>query len=142
MAPESTDVKVISRESIQAIDDLTTELVEVPEWGGSLYVRSLSGKERDDFEISMLRGKGRKQTVNLANLRAKLCVLVCVDGPDVHTAKPVFKPQDAAWLGQKSAQALQRVFVVAQRLSGLTDDDVEELTSDLGEDPSDGSGSS
>jgi hypothetical protein len=46
-----------------------------------------------------------------------------------------------AALGKKNAAALQRVFRVAQRLSGLAEDKADELVSQLGEDPSVGSGS-
>jgi hypothetical protein len=42
-------------------------------------------------------------------------------------------------LGKKSAAALNRVFEVAQRLSGITDDDVEELAKNSVGGPSDGS---
>ena len=44
-------------------------------------------------------------------------------------------------LGRKNAAALQRVFRVAQRLSGLAEDEVDELTVALGNDPSVDSGS-
>ena len=44
-------------------------------------------------------------------------------------------------LGKKNAATLQRVFRVAQKLSGLAEDEVDELTAALGEDPSVGSGS-
>ena len=44
-------------------------------------------------------------------------------------------------LSEKSAAALQRVFEVAQRLSGITDDDVEELAEGLEDIPFEGSAS-
>ena len=43
--------------------------------------------------------------------------------------------RDATLLGDKSAQELQKVFAVAQRLSGITAEDVEELTEGIKENP-------
>ena len=47
-------MKLLSRDEILAASDLTKELVEVPEWGGSVYVRAMTGTERDSYEESVL----------------------------------------------------------------------------------------
>jgi hypothetical protein len=39
----------------------------------------------------------------------------------------MFSDQDVTKLGKKSARALDRVFDVSQRLSGITKEDVEDL---------------
>jgi hypothetical protein len=132
---------VLTREDVLAAKDTQIEPVEVPEWGGMLYVRGLSGTDRDAFELAMIEQRGKKQEVNLRNLRAKLIVRCAVDSEDPDTAKPIFKLEDIEALGKKSAAALQRVYIVAQRVSGLSNEDVEELTIELGNAPSDGSGS-
>ena len=41
---------VLSKEQILQADDLKTETVEVPEWGGDVLLRELRGRERDAFE--------------------------------------------------------------------------------------------
>jgi hypothetical protein len=131
---------------IQAADDRKIESVEVPEWSGSVFVQGLTGVDRDAFEMAMIeqkrgeKGKKATQEVNLRNLRAKL-VRTAVDSDNVETAKPIFQLADIEWLGRKSAAALQRVYAVAQRLSGLSNEDVDELTTELGNAQSDGSGS-
>src|SRR4051794_22108084 len=40
---------MLSREMILSLNDVKREAVEVPEWGGTVYVRTLSGKERRQF---------------------------------------------------------------------------------------------
>ena len=47
-------VVFLNREAILAAEDLPRELVEVPEWGGAVYVRALTGAERDQFEASKI----------------------------------------------------------------------------------------
>jgi hypothetical protein len=41
-------------------------------------------------------------------------------------------------LGRKSAAPIERIFDVARKLSGMSDEDIEKLTENFGSDPSDG----
>lgn len=100
------------------------EEVEVPEWGGTVRVRAMSGWERDKFEESLTRRKGKKIEVTMANVRARLVATTVID----EEGKTLFRPGDVEVLGRKSAAALDRVFSVAQRLAGIGDEDLEELT--------------
>ena len=130
--------ELLTREQILGADDLPTETVEVPEWGGAVRVRGLTGAERDALESSMISQHGKDVQIKLANLRAKLVVRSIVD---VTGARVFSDDGDVMALGRKSALALQRVFEVAQRLSGLTAADVEELTKNSESGQSDDSGS-
>lgn len=142
---------VLTREQIKSVDDRQVEFVAVPEWSpndpeAGVWVHGLTGAARDSFEFAMLeQKKGPKgkvtQEVNLRNLRAKLVVRSAYTSDDPKTAQPVFTEADAEWLGTKSAAALQRVYSTAQRLSGLSNEDVEELTAELGKDQNASSGS-
>lgn len=114
--------ELLSREQIFSVVDFTTEDVEVPEWGGVVRVAGLTGYERDRLEASVVGKTGK--ALNLANFRARLCALAIVDDSGTR----VFSDMDVSGLGAKSAAALERVFSVAQRLSGLSDEDVENLT--------------
>ncbi len=127
---------LLSRENILDADDRKSEDVPVPEWGGTVRVRALSGTERDAYEagIVTLRGDGSKQ-VNMKNLRGRLVALSVVDGE----GNRLFTDEDAIALGDKSAAALERVFDVARKLSGLSEDDVEELAEGFASAPSDAS---
>ena len=70
---------LLSKTAILAAQDLQTEDVEVPEWGGAVRVRSFTGRERDAFEASMVRGDGRDRKVDLTNMRARLVGLTVID---------------------------------------------------------------
>lgn len=127
----------LSRDAILAANDVQFEDVDVPEWGGKVRVKSLTGKERDALESSMIEGKGKNANVNLNNLRAKLVARATVNEDE----ERVFNDADIAALGAKSAAALTRVYEVAQRLSGITQEDVDELTKNSETAPSEDSGS-
>ena len=117
-------MSLLSKTAILAAQDLQTEDVEVPEWGGAVRVRSFTGRERDAFESSMVRGDGRDRKVDLTNMRARLVGLTVID----ETGQRLFTDEEADLLGAKSGAALDRVFAIAQKLNGLSGADVEELT--------------
>ena len=116
--------KLLGREDVLKTDDSMTEYVEVDEWGGTVKVKGLTGNERDRYESSLVKGTGRNREVTMKAARAKLVVLGTID----EEGKQVFNSKDVAALGKKSAKALNRVANAIQKLSGLTADDMEELT--------------
>jgi hypothetical protein len=115
---------LLSKEEILRADDLNSEIVAVPEWGGDVRVRIMTGTERDAFEASIFDAKGKDSKVNLKNLRAKLIVLTVISA----TGEKLFIESDIETLGGKSAKALDRVFAVAQKINGIGKQEVEELT--------------
>lgn len=124
-------MSLLSKEAILAVEDLPTEDVDVPEWGGAVRIKGLSGRERDRFESSsIVTDKKGVSKPNYTNLRARLVALSIVD----ESGRRMFSDTDVNLLGTKSAAALERVFKAAQRLNGMTDEDVEEMTEDFGED--------
>ena len=122
---------VLDRNAILEAKDLPTETVDVPEWGGQVIVRTLTGEERDQYETSMIEivgeGTNREAIPKLDNLRATLCALTIVDSE----GKRLFTTDDVVELGNKSAAALDRIYDVSRTLSGLSEEDMEELAEGL-----------
>jgi hypothetical protein len=116
-------MSVLTREQILAAQDFKQETVPVPEWGGEVLVRGLTGAQRDEFEASWYTGEGKDRKLNLENLRARLVALSVVN----EKGERQFSAKDVKALGEKSALALDRVFDAAQRVSGFTGNDVEKL---------------
>jgi len=119
---------MLTKEDILNARDIVKELVQVPEWGGEVYVKSLTGAERDQFEASVVEMRGSNQRFNMKNVRAKLAAIAICD----EAGERLFSAEDVATLSQKSAAALDRVFGVASRLSGLSSEDVDNLRKNLG----------
>lgn len=116
--------ELLTKEKIVGAVDLLNERVAVPEWGGEVLVRGMSGLERDRFEASCLDDK---RQLKLDNIRAKLVAACLVD----ENGKRLFSDAEVAALAAKSGAALDRLFRVAQRLSGLAEADVKELAANL-----------
>jgi len=129
--------KILTREDILQAEDILKELVDAHEWGGDVWVQGITGKERGKFEASVILNPGAKQKLNMVDMRATLCSLAIVD----EDGKKLFTPVDVKALNEKSAAPLDRIFTVAQRLSGLTEDDVKELAEGLEDNPLEGSAS-
>ena len=129
--------KMLNRTEILEASDIKVQEVAVPEWGenAAVYVKGMNGAERDKFEGSLITMRGKDKQMNMANIRAKLASMSVCD----EKGKRLFNENDVQALSQKSAAALQRVFAVAQKLSGISDEDVEELAEELKNDPFDGS---
>lgn len=107
---------ILTRDAMLAADDLRQEKVEVPEWGGYVYVRMMGGTERDAFEAEHLKDPAK-------DLRARIAVHTVCDEQGVLC----FTPSDVVAVGKKNAAALDRIFSVAIRLNRLSKKDIEEL---------------
>lgn len=127
---------LLSRDQILNADDLKTEDVTVPEWGGTVRIRTLTGTERDAFEASMVEmkkdGSVKRQ---VENVRARLVTLCIIN----EAGEQVFNNADVRLLGNKSAAALDRVAAAAQELNAFSDSDIAELAEGFGSGPSESS---
>jgi hypothetical protein len=113
----------LSKDQILAAEDIPTKDVEVPEWGGSVRMRGLTGSERDAYELSLWQVRGEKRILRMENARARLVAMCIVD----ENGERMFSDAEAKDLGRKSGKVLDRLFDEARKLSGLTAEDVEEL---------------
>ena len=113
----------LTKEAILNTDDLKTETVPVPEWGGDVIVRTMSGTERDAYEQAIFERNGKDSKFNMDNMRARLCAGCIVDDKGAC----LFSAQDAAELGKKSGKVLDRIYTVATRLCGMSAEDIDTL---------------
>jgi hypothetical protein len=114
---------VLSRADILKATVTPRETVVVRELGGEVIVRGMTGIERDAFEASCFEGRGKKRDFNMRNLRAKMVAFCCID----EQGHRLFTDEDVIALGAVRADVIDKLFAVAQRLSGMRDEDVDEL---------------
>ena len=112
---------LLSKDAILSADDLKQETVPVPEWGGDVIVRCMTGKERDTWEAQILAA--RDDIAKLGNVRATLCALCICD----ESGERLFSDSEIETLGGKSAAALDRIWDRARALNAITQEDAEEL---------------
>ncbi len=126
---------MLTPDQIRSAVDITTEKVPVPEWAPQgtplddayVLVRGWTARERDEFEQSLSDHKKKGVTVNIRMIRVKAFIRSVVD----ESGQLAYSESDAHWLGSKSAAPLDRVFTVIQKLSGMSDNDVEDISKNL-----------
>ncbi len=113
--------KALTAEQIFQADDLTNERVEVPEWGGYVIVRTMTGVEKDRFQMATLtqhKGKIVTDLKRMKHFRTRAVSLCAANDK----GERIFTEAQVEKLAKKSAVALDRVYSVASRLNGLAED--------------------
>lgn len=131
---------LLGREQLLKKDDLEREKVVFDD-EDYVFVRQMTGRERDQWEASLLVKKRDKKgnisyEQNIADFRAKLAVhTVCDENGEL-----IFKPEDYNALSENmSAKKLEQIVNVAQKLNLISDEDRENLTNFSEDDLSDNS---
>ena len=100
----------LTREQILGADDRKNETVDVPEWGGAVKVRSMSGAEAEKY-TEIVSEEGRSGVANLA-----LLVSMCVVDED---NKPLFSDEDIKALAEKDINVLNAVATACMKVNGF-----------------------
>ena len=133
---------LLDRSKLLAKENLEIEKVELGE-GDIVYVRQMTGRERDQFEASLLKKKTNAKgestyEQNTEDFRAKLAVLTLCD----EKGNSLLQPGDYSVLSQNmSAKRLEKIIIAAQKLNAITEVDKENLTKNSEADQDDNSSS-
>lgn len=119
----------LSKAAILAAKDTKVSApIPVPEWGGDVYCKTLSGTERDAFEESYSENK-------MKAFRCRFLVLTLSDDK----GERLFDDSETTDLGKKSSVVINRLFDVAWKHNAFTTEAVEALGEGSPEGQSDGS---
>lgn len=127
-------------DDILGFNDSVLEKVSVPEWGAAgdkVYVRLMTGAQRDVWEAGIFLRKQQSEEFVFDNMRARLVAMCACD----EKGEPIFRPDQVEALGRKSSVALKRIYEVARRLNKLGKEEVDELAKNSVSEPIGVSGS-
>ena len=65
----------LTRDSILAVDDLPIKAIDVPEWKGIVYIKTLTGTQRDEFE-QLAQDRRAAKHFDMRGLKIRLVALV------------------------------------------------------------------
>lgn len=106
----------LTLDQIKAADDVKTVEVEIPEWNGHVTVKGMTGRLRSNLE--------QKVNSNAPHGDVKMMVVIaCTLNAD---GNPMFSNDDKKWLVEKAAGPIEKIFEAACKLSGITDQAVDE----------------
>ena len=121
------------REAIQAAEDSSADLYEVPEWGVIVEIRSMTARSRAHFVAEMASEDGTVGGVNdpdrIVGMWWHVIGQTCFD-PD--TGERAFDDGDDEWLFDKNARVVNDLANACMAASGLT----EEAAGEAGKDSS------
>lgn len=109
--------KLLSAAEILAADDLQTERVSVPAWGGDVLVKGLSLAEHSRIKREASDEEGM---LDEEKMQALILVTALVD----EAGAPAFTHEQAEALAQKSVTACGVVMKAIARSSGLSEADL------------------
>ncbi len=129
---------LLSFDEIIDADDIQTEYVDVPEWGGRVKVISLTGEERGKvFAAIRAHGKQIKDEDEAQSIfYARVIAASLVD----ENGNRIAGQSKAMALTKKNAAALNRVYRVCARISGIGQEEEDQAKQDLKATPSESSG--
>lgn len=116
----------LDRKSILAADDVRKEKIAVPEWGGDVFLRVLTGTDRDRFEESYSEQK-------MKAFRIRFLLLALCD----EAGQRLFGDEEGDILGKKSSVVINRLFEAGWKLNAFSQEAVDALGEDS---PTDQSG--
>lgn len=122
---------LLTADAILAAADLKAEIVEVPEWGGSVRIGVMSGACRDAFMTEVAGG------VRLSEYAARLLAKTVLDENNA----PLFTKEQIEPLQGKNKDVLDRLLAVANRINGVGATATEEIAKNSDAAPSGVSGS-
>jgi hypothetical protein len=120
---------LLNKQKLLERDELLTEKVEF-ENGDYVYVRQMTGHERDVFERSLyVMDANNKPTTKLDDFRAKLAVVTICD----EEGKLLLDSKDFLLLSNSmSAAKLEKIINAAQKINAISEADKEALVKNSG----------
>lgn len=98
---------ILTAEEVLAADDLPTETIEIPEWGGSVKVRSFTKAQQQEIRVKATKGNGE---IDESRLEMLLVLHALIE--------PQFSEDQLAQLAEKSASAIDGILTTINSLAG------------------------
>jgi hypothetical protein len=114
----------LNKQAILQVQDVVIEKVPVPEWGGDVCVRSITAAERGLIEAAAAQFSKSKGNNDFAK---SFTVTFAAKAMCDEKGERIFRDDEVALLAAKNASAISRIAEVAQRLSGFSKKEMEEL---------------
>lgn len=118
------DRELTAADILTAEDTYGPKKVQVPEWGGHVYVRRLEGTEKDNWIIGLAKQEPGDRHAGYRNVTARFVALVACDS---HGNRLFRDADQVAALGRKFSGAMERVSDAARHHNLMDREDLENL---------------
>ena len=112
---------ILTREQIQAVDDLRSRIVQVdvPEWGGSVNIRPMDVRELDEYSNDAMRSKA----TGMRDFRTRLVAYCLCD----EQGNRLFTEKDIDALAGKSGTVMDRLYRACDELNDIGPKKIEDI---------------
>ena len=107
----------LTKQDILNSQDFELIELEIPEWGGKVYLRPFSLEQRERLEVAQ---KNPDATVH-SLMGLTVAMSICDEDGNL-----LFTPDDVDTLKQKSSKAIQDIFSSVTELNGFSDKNADE----------------
>ena len=130
----------LTKDDILQVQDLPVKEVFVKEWNGYVFMRTLTAKEKEDYEWYIYtQGKKTEKTGGvIEDARVRLVASCLVDAQ----GERMFSVEEFKVLAGKSSSAIESLFKVAQQMNGMEVEEADRVVQDLSKGQSESSTSS
>lgn len=108
---------ILSRDQIINAKDFDLQKIEVPKWGGEVYIRPLSARIMDRLEVINLDRAAYKGSPRALILSGSLCD---------ENGKLLFSEDDTKALAEKNSDVVDPIIDKIVKLNSLSDEDIQE----------------
>lgn len=106
---------LLNKEQIFASQDVKTETVSMPEWGGEVTIKAMSIGDQIEFE------RLNKKSKDTSNIVCNTLMYCCID----EKGERLFTEEDLKHLEKKSFRAIEKLFKACLELNALSADSLE-----------------
>jgi len=105
---------ILTKKNIFGAEDISTFKVDVPEWGGEVFIKEFSLKER--VEIEQTAKKGKDEDIFYLTLVKGLCD---------EKGTLLFDEKDIPMLSEKNNKVLHKLFKKCLDVNKISEDSIE-----------------
>jgi len=123
---------MLDRNAIKNVNDRKTATINVPEWGGDVYIRKWSGKDRSMFFQKSIKGSNEAAELNWDTLFENMTLVVALSLCDENgVALFTTKQEDIDILASKDGDVIQKIYQESLILNGLAKRSLEDAAKNL-----------
>lgn len=117
----------LTKDAIIQAQDFSLVPMDVPEWGGRIYLRKWTGKDRALFFSKSIRPEGDSAGIDWDTLFDNMVLAVALSVCDEGGSR-IFNTSEAdmSLLGSKNGDVIQRIYTEALKINGMGQDAVED----------------
>lgn len=113
------------RETIFATNDITSEKVEIKEWGVTVELRSMTALDRTRLQSNASKGDGK------VDMTLFMSDVVIASTYDPETGLPVFEAKDRDAILSKNGAIVEKLAQKAMSMSGMEAESVDKAGADF-----------